>query len=98
MDLSYLAQRQAKQVLDQLLLSWSPTHPDLVRENYPVRSYADYKKEELEEQKLGLVVYAPATSELEIEGFNNGSIYVIAKGMDAIIKKHFGVSCPTAGP
>ena len=88
MDLSYLAQRQAKQVLDQLLLSWSPTHPDLVRENYPVRSYADYKKEELEEQKLGLVVYAPATSELEIEGFNNGSIYVIAKGMDAIIKKH----------
>lgn len=89
MNLSYLASVQADQVLNQLLLSWSPAHPDLVKENYPVRSYKDYKAEKLEDQKLGLVVYAPALSETTAPtGFHNGSIYVIAKGMDAIINKY----------
>jgi len=89
MNLSYLAGVQARQVLDQLLLSWSPSHADLVRENYPVRDYKGYRSEKPENQKLGLVVYAPALSgTTPPSGFHNGSIYVIAKGMDAVIKKY----------
>jgi len=89
MNLSYLANVQARQVLDQLLLSWSPSHPDLVRDNYPIRSYKDFRAEKLENQKLGLVIYAPALSPTAPpSGFSNGSIYVIAKGMDAVIKKY----------
>jgi SecD/SecF fusion protein len=89
MNLSYLAEQQAQQVQNQLLLSWSPSHPDLIRENYPIRSFKDYKEAKPEEQKLGLVVYAPASYRVNPPaGFRNGSIYVIAKGMDAVIKKY----------
>lgn len=89
MNLSYLAEKQAQQVHNQLLLSWSPTHPDLIRENYPVRDFKEYKESKPEEQKLGLIVYAPAAYRATAPtGFRNGSIYVIAKGMDAVIKKY----------
>lgn len=89
MNLSYLANRQSQEVLNQLLLSWTPSHTDLVREVYPVKSYGDYKRLSPEDQKLGLVVYAPILyGSHPPEGFRNGSIYVIAKGMDAIVKKY----------
>lgn len=88
LDLGYLAQKQSKQVLDQLLLSWVPSATDFVRENYPLRSFDDYKGAKGEDQKLGLVIYAPAMYAAEpIQGFRNNSIYVIAKGMDAIVQK-----------
>ena len=41
LNLGYLAQKRAQQVIDQLLLSWVPTHTDLIREAYPIRSYDD---------------------------------------------------------
>ncbi|MBA2368841.1 MAG: protein translocase subunit SecD [Candidatus Protochlamydia sp.] len=89
MNLGYLAQKRAQQVSDQLLLSWVPTHTDFVREAYPLRSFDAYKNEGSEDQKLGLVVYAPAVyAEAAPSGFRNGSIYVIAKGMDAIVQKY----------
>lgn len=89
MNLSYLANKQSQEVLNQLLLSWAPTHTDLIREAYPIRSYNDYKSAKAEDQKLGLVVYAPIMyGSHPPEGFRNGSIYVIAKGMDAIVKKY----------
>lgn len=89
LNINYLAKKQADQILDQLRLSWSPAHGDLIRENYPIRNYTDYKSAKPEEQKLGLVIYAPALyNAYPPTGFRNGSIYVIAKGMDAIIKKY----------
>ncbi|MFI5344187.1 MAG: protein translocase subunit SecD, partial [Chlamydiales bacterium] len=89
LNLNYLAKKQSQQVLDQLLLSWTPVHTDLIRENYPVRTYKDYKASKAEDQKLGLVIYAPALySAYPPSGFRNGSVYVIAKGMDAIVKKY----------
>ncbi len=88
LNLGYLAQKRGQQVLDQLLLSWVPTATDFVRESYPIRSYDDYKLAKSEDQKLGLVVYAPATyTTTPIQGFRNNSIYVIAKGMDVIAQK-----------
>lgn len=89
LNLGYLANKRSQQVLDQLLLSWVPTHTDLISETYPIRSYEDFKKAPPEEQKLGLVVYAPAKyATAPPSGFRNGSIYVIAKGMDAIVQKY----------
>ena len=88
-NLGYVAQKRAQQVLDQLLLSWVPSYTDLVREAYPIRSYEAYRNAKLEDQKLGLVVYAPAMySSQPLSGFRNSSIYVIAKGMDAIVQKY----------
>jgi SecD/SecF fusion protein len=87
--LGFLAHKRAQQVMDQLLLSWIPNHTDLVREAYPIRSYDDYKNAKAEDQKLGLVIYAPAMYATQAPtGFRNNSIYVIAKGMDAIAKKY----------
>lgn len=88
-NLGYLAQKKAGQVLDQILLSWVPTHTDLIREAYPIRSYDEYKTLPAEEKRLGLVIYSPAIySETPPEGFRSNSIYVIAKGLDAIINKY----------
>lgn len=89
LDLGYVANKRAHQVLDQLLSSWVPTHTDLVREAYPLHSYDDYRQLSPEEQKLGLVVYAPAMYKSNPPtGFQNNSIYVIAKGMEAIVERY----------
>ena len=87
LNLGFLAQKRSQQVIDQLLLSWVPTTTDLVREAYPIRSFDAYKNAKKEDQKLGLVIYAPAMYSSSIQGFRNNSIYVIAKGMDAIVQK-----------
>lgn len=88
-NLGYLAQKRSQQVIDQLLLSWVPTHTDFIRETYPIRSFDSYKSSKAEDQKLGLVIYAPAMyAKSPLPGFQNNSIYVIAKGMDAIIKNY----------
>ncbi len=89
LNLGYLAQKQIQQVMDQLLSSWMPVHADLVREAYPIWSYDAYKNSKIEDQKLGLIVYAPAMyPSHSIPGFRNNSIYVIAKSMDAIAQKY----------
>ena len=89
LDLGQLAQIQSKQLQGQLEQGWTPTHADLVRDSYPVTDYKSFKKLKAEEQKLGLVVYAPALyDETPPAGFRNGSIYVIAKGLDPLIQKY----------
>lgn len=88
LDLGALAEKQSAQVLTEISHRWNPQYPDLVRENYPVRSYENYLKETPESQKLGLVIYAPAADKGEpIPGFRNGSVYIIARGLDTIIQR-----------
>lgn len=88
-NLGHLAKKRAQQVMDQLLLSWVPSHTDLIRESYPILSYDDYKNARSEDQKLGLIVYAPAMYPSgTLTGFRNNSIYIIAKGMDSIVQKY----------
>lgn len=87
-DLGYLANKQGQQIKNQLLSGWLPSHTDLVRETYPIYSYEEFKKLKPEAQKLGLVIYAPAQyKEAPPAGFRTGSIYVIARGLDAINQK-----------
>ena len=88
LNLGYLADKQAQQVKDELLLSWSPTHADLKRDVYPIYSYEDYKNLSAEDQRLGLVVYSPAMyTSSPLPGFRSSSLYVIARGVEDIIEK-----------
>lgn len=88
-DLGYLASKQSQQILNELRGSWTPNQADLKRDAYPILSYEEYKKLKPEDQKLGLVVYAPGMyKEVPPAGFRTGSIYVIARGMDSIMQKY----------
>lgn len=88
-DLGFLAEKQSQHVVLHLLSNWLPEHADLNRDVYPVIGYETYQTLSPQEQKLGLVVYAPAMQDKEPpEGFRRTSIYVIARGLDAIIQKY----------
>lgn len=89
LDLGALAEKQANQISSQLASGWTPRHPDLARSVYPILDFAAYAKKKPEDQKLGLVVYAPNASEGSIPaGFRPNSIYVIARGLDSISQKY----------
>lgn len=90
LNLTAIAQKQSQQLLEQLQQVWLPKHADLTREAYPINNFDAYKNLQSEEQKLGLVVYVPSAQEgaAALPGFNNGSIYVIARGMDSIMQKY----------
>jgi SecD/SecF fusion protein len=89
LNLGYIAEKEIRHLKNQLINAWVPRSPDLVQEVYPINDYASYQKLKPEEQKLGLVIYAPSMySETPPEGFRMGSIYVIARGLDSIIQKY----------
>lgn len=89
LNLGKLAAAQAQQTAEQLRTDWNPKQTDLARDVYPILSYDTYKALKPEEQKLGLVIYAPSSyAEAPIEGFRSGSIYIIARGLDAIMQKY----------
>ncbi len=89
MDLKFLAEKQSQQLTNQLLTAWTPQNRDLAHDVYPVREYNAYTKEKPEEQRLGLVVYAPSMQNQEPpEGFHMGSLYVIARGIEPILQKY----------
>lgn len=88
-DLGSLAKRQLTQVLDQLKSDWIAQHHDLTKDNYPLMSYDEYQKLPIQQQRLGLVVYAPVLyNEAPPEGFQDDSIYVIARGLSDIVRKY----------
>lgn len=89
LDVGYIAAKRTQQLTDELNNIWNPHQADLARDTYPIMTYDTYKTLKPEEQKLGLVVYAPAmTHETPPAGFRTSSIYVIARGMDAIVQKY----------
>lgn len=88
-NLGTIAAKKADQINRQINTAWNPVYGDLVRDVYPVHNYEEYKKLKPQEQKLGLVIYAPSMyAEEPLAGFRMGSIYVIARGMDNIIQKY----------
>ncbi|QZA58273.1 protein translocase subunit SecD [Candidatus Rhabdochlamydia porcellionis] len=88
MDLGQIAHKMSSQVKETLLRFWHPIHPDLQRNALPIYDYDTYKALPLAEQKLALVVYAPASyAATPVPGFRSHSIYVVAKGMDKILSR-----------
>lgn len=89
LNLTAIAEKQSKQLLEQLQEVWQPKNADLTRNVYPINDFATYSKLNPEEQKLGLTVYVPSAQEGSVlPGFNTGSVYVIARGLDNIIQKY----------
>ena len=88
-NLGYLAEKQSKQLVEQLNKDWAPQNVDLGHNAYPIMDYNRYMQLKPEERKLGLIVYAPSASDTSIpQGFRAGSIYVIGKGMELIAQKY----------
>lgn len=88
-NLGTVAELQGKHTKQLLESNWLPRTSDLIRDTYPILDYAEFKKLKPEEQQLGLVIYAPAMNPGQMpEGFRSGSLYVIAKGMEPILRKY----------
>lgn len=91
LDMGMLASKQSNMVKEIIESSWTPSHQDLRRDVFPVWDYQTYEKLPSHEKKLGLVIYAPSTlHEAPKSGFKSGSIYVIAKGVNQILRKYEG--------
>lgn len=89
LKLSAVAKKQLAQTEENISKTWNPKHNDLQRSVFPIRNYEEFKKENPEERKLGLVVYAPSLeSTPPPQGFRSNSIYVIARGLDPILRKY----------
>ncbi len=87
LDLGFVANKEAEKLATLLKTEWQPSDADLSAKNFPIRSYSDYLAESKKEQRLGLVILAPSALKEAPEGFNNSSIYIIAKGLNPIIEK-----------
>jgi SecD/SecF fusion protein len=88
-DLGELGIAKAKRLKGMLQSSWQAKHTDLRSQNYPVLDYETFKTLPVQEQKLGLVVYAPkANEESTPKGFRPGSLYIIARNLIPIQKKY----------
>ena len=88
MNLGQIAHEVSSQIKETLLRFWHPIHPDLQRNALPIYDYDTYKALPFTEQKLALVVYAPASYDrTPVPGFRTHSIYVVAKGMDKILSR-----------
>jgi len=86
--LGSIARTKAEHVKQAILDHWNPKHPDLQRNVFPLWDYETYVTLSPEQQKLGLVFYAPATlNKTPSKGFRLSSLYVIAKGVDKILQK-----------
>lgn len=88
MRLGSVAQAEATQVQTALSANWLPKHQDLSRKAFPVLDYNTYQSLPLDQQKLGLVIYAPSQyNKMPPKGFRMNSLYVIAKGLDKILER-----------
>lgn len=88
-DIGQVATEETAQLLDTLKLTWNPTNTDLTRANYPLLTWDQYRKLPPAQQKLGLVVYAPAMEkELPPNGLRPSALYLIARGANSIAQKY----------
>jgi SecD/SecF fusion protein len=84
-----IAKAESETLRETLVNHWTPRHPDLQRDVFPIWDYETYQKLPASEKKLGLVVFSPATlNEMPPKGFKMNSIYVIAKGVDKILQRY----------
>jgi SecD/SecF fusion protein len=87
MRLSTIANAQSEALQETLLNTWAPKARDLQRDVFPIMTYEDYIQLPTEQQKLGLVIYAPSSlTVMPPQGFRMNSLYVIAKGLDKIVQ------------
>lgn len=89
LDLARVAKQDASTLIHKLNQGWNASSPDFQSDAFPVWDYATYENLDAKDSKFGLLVYAPVQdTESPIKGFRNNSIYVVAKGLDAIFQKY----------
>ncbi|MGM0440486.1 MAG: protein translocase subunit SecD [Chlamydiota bacterium] len=88
MNLPAIAEQKVQQVYNSIIASWHPEHPDLKRQVYPIWNYEAYQELTPVEKQFGLLIAAPVTEDQHSQQLNPGSIYVIAKGLEAVIQKY----------
>jgi SecD/SecF fusion protein len=92
LELDQIAKSQSGLIKNILDSEWNPSHMELKRDVFPIYDYETYKNLPLTKQKLCLVVYAPMLhSSVAKDGMKANAIYVMAKGIDRIIKKYQAV-------
>jgi SecD/SecF fusion protein len=88
MRLGTIASAEMKQLQDIIQKTWNPQHPDLKADHFPVLDNETFEALPSSQQKLALVIYAPAVyKKIPPTGMHMNTIYVIAKGMDKIIDR-----------
>jgi SecD/SecF fusion protein len=88
-DLGVLAAKKSDVIKKNILETWKPEHDDLQRNVFPVNDFEAFKSLSFEDQSLGLLVYAPILEKQENhQSFRMNSIYVIAKGLNKIVRKY----------
>ena len=88
LNIGAVAEAQSANVERLLTNSWQPKERELSHGDYPIYSWMEFNKLPAQEQKLGLVIYAPAMEKETEEGFRGGSFYVIARGLNTIRQKY----------
>ncbi|MBN1915202.1 MAG: protein translocase subunit SecD [Parachlamydiales bacterium] len=89
LDLAKIAEQQTKRIMNAILSGWHPKHDELSTQNFPIYDYTTYSTLPPEKKTLCLVVYTPSIhTSIPLPGTRPNSIYVIAKGLDRIIKKY----------
>ncbi len=88
LDIGAVAASLSSQLTHLLRDSWQPVDKELSHRDYPIYSWSEFQRLPAQNQKLGLVIYAPAMEATTQEGFRSGSIYVIARGLNSIVQKY----------
>ncbi len=87
-DIGAIAEMQTDTLEQMLTNSWQPKDGEFSNKAYPIHSFSEFEKLPAQEQKLGMVIYAPAMESQTKEGFRNSSIYVIARGLNTVRQKY----------
>ncbi|MEZ5315097.1 MAG: protein translocase subunit SecF [Chlamydiales bacterium] len=87
-DIGAVAAIESKTIANMLKNRWQPKEGELSSDSYPLYFYEEFKHLPPQEKKLGIVIYAPAMESTPEIGFRNNSIYVIARGLNAIREKY----------
>ncbi len=89
LDLAYIAQNEVQKLKDKISKYWNPQSPEFANNAFPVWDTETYRSLDPSEKKFGLLLYAPVADQQKTpKGFDNSSIYVIAKGLHPIIQKY----------
>ncbi len=89
MDLAYIAKDKVEKLKERVENFWSPQSPEFADGAFPIWDYETYCSLDDSEKKFGLLVYAPVLDTSEpLRGFDNSSIYVVAKGLNPILQKY----------
>lgn len=87
MDLSAVAQRQIDTLIPLFDKCWTFSG-ELAKTEFPLYTTPQFEALPKDQQKFGLVFYAPLLEKNPTPGFKSSSIYAIGKGMGALIKKY----------